>query len=70
MKAASCKTTLMLIGASKVTHGAICTHEATIPRMAGFWGQNSNLVHSLQRLNNIDSGGRTSGKVNVQLSAN
>ena len=36
MQTASRRTTSILNGASEVTHGAICTPEATIPRMAGF----------------------------------
>ena len=45
-----------------MTHRAICTPEATIPRMASFLGHNSNPVHSLQGVNKIVSMGRTSGK--------
>ena len=50
MKTTSCKAISILNGALEVTHGAICTHEATIPRMAGFWGHNSNPIHGLQRV--------------------
>ena len=62
MKTVSRTTTLILIGASEVRLRPICTPEAIIPRMASFWGHNSNPIHGLQRVNKIVSMGRTSGK--------